>query len=421
MDIRPEICYYENDKSVHPQGEALMENRVTLKMIREAAAALYGITEITPIVTSTRLGKNLFIKSENLQKTGSFKIRGAYNKLRMLSPEEAARGVIACSAGNHAQGVALSATRLGMKSVICMPEGAPILKVEATRGYGAEVVLVPGIYDDAAAEAERLAKSEGYTFAHPFNDPYVIAGQGTIALEILDQVPDVEQIVVPIGGGGLISGIAVAAKSLHPNIKVIGVQAATVPSMFVSRRNGEITTVKDGPTIADGIHVLTPGSLTFDLVEQFVDDIVTVSEDEIAAAIVALLEGPKTVAEGAGATSVAAYIFDRIDTSLKTVAVVSGGNVDITTLSRIITKGMQKTGRIVQITTKLTDKAGNLAQLLTCVAENGANVLDIAHEREDAKTEVNSCVVTMTLETRDPEHVRKLRADLVRHGYRLLD
>ena len=391
-----------------------MENRVTLEMIREASEALRDVAEITPIVTSTRLGRNLYIKSENLQKTGSFKIRGAFNKLRMLSQEEASRGVIACSAGNHAQGVALSATRLGIKSVICMPEGAPILKVEATRGYGAEVVLVPGIYDDAAAEAERLSHEESYTFAHPFNDPYVIAGQGTIGLEILEQVPDVEQIVVPIGGGGLISGVAVAVKSMRPNVKVIGVQAATVPSMFVSHRSGHITTVKDGPTIADGIHVLTPGDLTFDLVENYVDDIVTVSEDEIAAAIVALLEGPKTVAEGAGATSVAAYIFNRIDTSLKTVAIVSGGNVDITTLSRIITKGMQKT-------TKLTDKAGNLAHLLTCVAESGANVLDIAHEREDAKTEVNSCVVTMTLETRNNDHVRKLREDLVSHGYRLLD
>ena len=397
-----------------------MENRVTLEMIQDAKEALKGITELTPIVSSNRLGKNLFIKSENLQKTGSFKIRGAFNKIRTLSQEEAARGVIACSAGNHAQGVALSATRLGIKSVICMPEGAPILKVEATRGYGAEVVLVPGIYDDAAREAERLSKEEGYTFAHPFNDPYVIAGQGTIGLEILEQVPDVEQIVVPFGGGGLISGVAVAVKSMRPNVKVIGVQAATVPSMFVSRRNKEITTVKDGPTIADGIHVLTPGDLTFRIVQDYVDDIVTVSEDEIAAAIVALLEGPKTVAEGAGATSVAAYLFEKIDTSLKTVALVSGGNVDITTLSRIITKGLQKTGRIVQLTTKLQDKAGNLAQLLTCVAENGANVLDIDHQREDAKTEVNSCVVTMTLETRDEAHVQSLRADLIKRGYALL-
>ena len=398
-----------------------MENSVTLEMIRDAREALKDVAELTPVVTSTRFGKNLFIKSENLQKTGSFKIRGAYNKIRNLSPEEASHGVIACSAGNHAQGVALSATKLGIRSVICMPEGAPILKVEATRGYGADVVLVPGIYDDAAREAQRLAREEGYTFAHPFNDPYVIAGQGTIGLEILEQLPDVEQVIVPIGGGGLVSGVAVAVKSMRPNVKVIGVQAATVPSMFVSHRVGEITTVKDGATIADGIHVLTPGDLTFRIVQEYVDDIVTVSEDEIAAAIVALLEGPKTVAEGAGATSVAAFLFGKVDTSLKTVAVVSGGNVDITTLSRIITKGLQKTGRIVQISTKLTDKAGNLAQLLSCVAENGANVLDIAHEREAAKTEVSSCVVTMTLETRDAEHVRKLRDDLMRRGYRLLD
>ncbi len=398
-----------------------MENSVTLEMIRDAREALKDVAELTPVVTSTRFGKNLFIKSENLQKTGSFKIRGAYNKIRNLSPEEASHGVIACSAGNHAQGVALSATKLGIRSVICMPEGAPILKVEATRGYGADVVLVPGIYDDAAREAQRLAREEGYTFAHPFNDPYVIAGQGTIGLEILEQLPDVEQVIVPIGGGGLVSGVAVAVKSMRPNVKVIGVQAATVPSMFVSHRVGEITTVKDGATIADGIHVLTPGDLTFRIVQEYVDDIVTVSEDEIAAAIVALLEGQKTVAEGAGATSVAAFLFGKVDTSLKTVAVVSGGNVDITTLSRIITKGLQKTGRIVQISTKLTDKAGNLAQLLSCVAENGANVLDIAHEREAAKTEVNSCVVTMTLETRDAEHVRKIRDELMRRGYRLLD
>ena len=397
-----------------------MDRKVTLEMIQEAREALQGVTELTPIVSSTRLGKNLYIKSENLQKTGSFKIRGAFNKIRKLSPEEAAKGVIACSAGNHAQGVALSATRLGIKSVICMPEGAPLLKVEATRGYGAEVVLVPGVYDDAAAEAARLSETEGYTFAHPFNDPYVIAGQGTIGLEILDQVPDVEQVVVPIGGGGLVSGVAVAIKSMRPNVKVIGVQSSAVPSMFISHRSGAVTTVKDAPTIADGIHVLTPGDLTFSIVEEYVDEIVTVSEDEIAAAIVGLLEGPKTVAEGAGATSVAAYLFDKVDTNLKTVAVVSGGNVDITTLSRIITKGMQKTGRIAQITTKLQDRAGNLAQLLACVSESGANVLDIDHKREDAKTEVSSCVVTMTLETVGNEQVQKIKADLQKRGYQLL-
>ena len=397
-----------------------MEPKVSLNMIREAREALSGVAEVTPIVTSTRLGRNLFIKSENLQKTGSFKIRGAYNKIRMLSPEEAKHGVIACSAGNHAQGVALSATRLGIRSVICMPEAAPILKVEATRGYGAEVVLVPGIYDDAAKEAARRAKEEGLIFAHPFNDPYVIAGQGTIGLEILEQVPDVEQIVVPIGGGGLISGVAAAVKAMRPNVKVIGVQASAVPSMFVSQRNGEIPPVRDGATIADGIHVLTPGDLTFRMVRDLVDDIVTVSEDEIAAAIIALMEGPKTVAEGAGATSVAAYLFDRVDTTKNTVALVSGGNVDITTLSRIITKGLQKTGRMVRFTTKLVDKAGALAQLLTCVADCGANVLDIEHQREDAKTEVNSCVVTMTLETRDEAHILELRRRMEEKGYRLI-
>ena len=398
-----------------------MQEQVTLDMIRQAGEAMSGVVELTPVVASARVGKNLYLKSENLQKTGSFKIRGAFNKMRNLTPEEASRGVIACSAGNHAQGVALSATRLGIRSVICMPEGAPILKVEATRSYGGEVVLVPGNYDDAAAEATRLAKEEGLTFAHPFDDPFVIAGQGTLGLEILEQVPDVEQIVVPIGGGGLVSGVAVAVKSTCPHVRVIGVQSHNVPSMFVSVASGEITTIKDGPTNADGIHVLTPGNLTFDLVNRYVDDIVTVSEDEIAAAIVALLEGPKTVAEGAGASSVAAYLFDKVDTSLKTVALVSGGNVDITTLTRIIIRGMKKTGRIVRLATEMVDKADNLVKLMQLVADNGANVLEIHHEREDAKTEVNSCTVTMTLETKDFEHIQKIRHDMVESGYPLLD
>ncbi|MCR5136842.1 MAG: threonine ammonia-lyase [Oscillospiraceae bacterium] len=394
---------------------------ISLDMIRDAREALKNVAELTPMVTSRQLGDKLVIKSENLQKTGSFKIRGAYNKIRSLSPEDAARGVIACSAGNHAQGVALSAFRLGIRSVICMPEGAPVLKVQATRSYGAEVVLVPGGYDDAALEAVRLAEENGYTFAHPFNDPLVIAGQGTIGLEILEQQPDVDQIIVPIGGGGLISGVAAAVKQMRPNVKIIGVQAATVPSMFVSARNGCITTVKDGPTIADGIHVLTPGDLTFALCQKYVDDIVTVTEDEIAAAIVALMEGPKTVAEGAGATSVAAYLFDRVDMSLKTVALVSGGNVDITTLSRIITKGLQKTGRIARITTKLIDRSGSLAKLLQVVTESGANILSIDHEREDTKTEVNSCIVNLTLETRDPEHILTIRKQMREKGYMLYD
>ena len=299
---------------------------LTLDMVREAQEALRGIARRTPLDRAPKFGENVYIKAENLQLTGAFKLRGAYNKIRSLTPEEAARGVIACSAGNHAQGIALSASRLGIKAVICMPAGAPISKVEATRGYGAEVVLVPGVYDDAAAEAERLTKEQGYTFAHPFNDPLVIAGQGTIGLEILEQLPDVEQIVVPIGGGGLIGGIAFAVKQLKPDCRIVGVQAAGAASMYLSRHAGGPTELRSVSTIADGIAVKKPGDLTFALCQQYVDEVVTVSEDEIASAILALMEGQKTVAEGAGAVPVAAVMFGKVDTSeKKTVCVVSGG------------------------------------------------------------------------------------------------
>ena len=394
-----------------------MQTDVTLAMIREAREAMRGVVQKTPIVSSSRVLGGLLIKSENLQRTGSFKIRGAFNKIRLLSDEQKQRGVIAASAGNHAQGVALSATQFHIPSVICMPEGAPVQKVEATKGYGAEVVLVPGVYDDAAKEALRLSEEKGYTFAHPFNDPHVIAGQGTIALEILADIPDVEQILVPIGGGGLISGIAVAIKAVNPNIRVIGVQAASVPSMFVSREQGHVSTVPDGATIADGIHVLTPGDLTFSLVQEYVDDIVTVTEDEIAEAIVSLIEGPKTVAEGAGAVSVAAYLSRKIDTEKRTVAVVSGGNVDVNMLSRILTRGLLKTGRIVTVHTTLPDRSGNLVKLLQVVGTSGANILNITHEREDLKSDANSCAVTLTLETLNHDHINTILADMKRAGY----
>lgn len=397
------------------------ESMLTLDMVREAQEALRGIARRTPLDRAPKFGENVYIKAENLQLTGAFKLRGAYNKIRSLTPEEAARGVIACSAGNHAQGIALSASRLGIKAVICMPAGAPISKVEATRGYGAEVVLVPGVYDDAAAEAERLTKEQGYTFAHPFNDPLVIAGQGTIGLEILEQLPEVEQVVCPIGGGGLISGIALAIKSLKPSCKVIGVQAATVPSMYESCKAGKITTVPDGDTLADGIHVLTPGNMTFEMCQKYVDEIVTVTEDEIAAAILALMEGQKTVAEGAGATTVAACMFGKVDISeKKTVCVVSGGNVDVTTLSRIITKGLTKSGRITEITTKVVDKPGSLIQVLQVVSGCGANILSVNHEREAKDSDVGACLVTMVLETRNEAHVEEIKAALREKGYSLL-
>lgn len=322
-----------------------MNKMPTLQMIRKAAVTLNEIVRKTPVIPFGGSGGNLFIKAENLQVTGSFKIRGAYNKLKNLTAKEASKGVIACSAGNHAQGVAFAARRLGMHAVICMPENAPIMKVGATRGYGAKVVLVPGSYDDAAREAERLSAERGLTFAHPFNDPLVIAGQGTIGIEILEQMPDLQQVVVPVGGGGLLSGVAVAIKSLRPDVRVIGVQTVNVPSMYASYGMDEVQTMRNRETIADGIHVLTPGNLTFEIIEKHVDDIVTVTENEIKDAIVALLEGPKLVSEGAGATSVASYMFDRIDTSLRTVAVVSGGNIDLSVLGRIVLSGFTSYSR----------------------------------------------------------------------------
>ena len=392
---------------------------LTMEMLEDARMALQGIARQTPL--DRGLGKNVYIKAENLQLTGAFKLRGAYNKIRSLSREEAARGVIACSAGNHAQGIAWSATKLGIKSIICMPAGAPISKVEATRGYGAEVILVPGVYDDAAREAERLMAEHGYTFAHPFNDPLVIAGQGTIGLEILEQLPEVEQVVVPIGGGGLISGIAFAMKHLKPDCRVIGVQAAGAASMYLSRHSGMPTELRSVSTIADGIAVKKPGDLTFELCQRYVDEIVTVGEDEIASAILALMEGQKTVAEGAGATPVAACMFGKVDVSeKKTVCVVSGGNVDVTTLSRVITKGLSKSGRLVELTTKVTDKPGSLLQLLQLVSQSGANILTVNHSREDRDSEVGACIVSLVLETRNSDHVAAIKLALTDAGYPLL-
>ena len=394
---------------------------LTMEMLEDARMALQGIARQTPLDPARGLGKNVYIKAENLQLTGAFKLRGAYNKIRSLSREEAARGVIACSAGNHAQGIAWSATKLGIKSIICMPAGAPISKVEATRGYGAEVILVPGVYDDAAREAERLMAEHGYTFAHPFNDPLVIAGQGTIGLEILEQLPEVEQVVVPIGGGGLISGIAFAMKHLKPDCRVIGVQAAGAASMYLSRHSGMPTELRSVSTIADGIAVKKPGDLTFELCQRYVDEIVTVGEDEIASAILALMEGQKTVAEGAGATPVAACMFGKVDVSeKKTVCVVSGGNVDVTTLSRVITKGLSKSGRLVELTTKVLDKPGSLLQMLQLVSQSGANILTINHSREDRDSEVGACIVSLVLETRNSDHVAAIKLALTDAGYPLL-
>lgn len=397
---------------------------LTLDKIYHAKFVLKKVARKTDLIAAPRLcpGTDLYLKTENLQVTGSFKVRGAYYKISQLSEEERAKGVIACSAGNHAQGVALAATSMGIKSVVCMPDGAPIMKVESTKRLGAEVELVKGTYDDAHDRAVELQQETGMTFIHPYDDELVIAGQGTIGLEILEQLPDVEQIVVPIGGGGLIGGIAFAVKQLKPDCRIVGVQAAGAASMYLSRHAGGPTELRSVSTIADGIAVKKPGDLTFALCQQYVDEVVTVSEDEIASAILALMEGQKTVAEGAGAVPVAAVMFGKVDTSeKKTVCVVSGGNVDVTTLSRVITRGLTYTGRITTITTKLADRAGSLMNLLNVVSGTGANVVRIHHEREDVNSEVNACVVSMVLETRNSEHVQQIKDKLTEKGYSLLE
>lgn len=396
---------------------------VTLEMIKQAQQNLKGVARMTPLISAPKIGENVSIKAENLQLTGSFKLRGAYNKISSLTPEEKQKGVIACSAGNHAQGVALSATKNGIHSTICIPAGAPLSKVEATRGFGGDVVLVPGVYDDAYAKAVELTNEKGYTFVHPFNDEKVIAGQGTIGLEILEQEPHVDAVFVAIGGGGLASGVACAIKSMKPDCKVYGVQAAGAPSMYDSINKGEIIELPSVSTIADGIAVKKPGDLTFEMCQKYLDGVVTVSEDEIATAILTLMEGQKTVAEGAGAASVAAIMFDKVPEvkGKNIVCVISGGNIDVSILSRVITKGLTKTGRITEIKTKVIDKPGQLINLLQLISNAGANIITIDHQREAKQSEVNSCIVSMVLETKNLVHSQEICDVLQQNGYEIFE
>ena len=326
-----------------------------------------------------------------------------------------------CSAGNHAQGVALGATAHGIKSLICLPAGAPISKVEATKGYGAEVCLVPGVYDDAYNKAIELRDEKGYTFVHPFDDENVIAGQGTIGLELIDQVDDFDAVVVPVGGGGLISGVAFALKSLNPRIKVYGVQAAGAASMVQSLHDNKREILDSVSTIADGICVKEPGELTFDICRKYVDDIVTVSEDEICAAILQLLEKEKVVAEGAGATSVAAVMFNKIPVKgKKVVCVVSGGNIDVTILNRVVRRGLAKSGRIAIINVELDDKPGMLVEVAKVIAREGANITSVHHDRNNYSEHVNACILRVICETRNDEHVQKILTALRNEGFKLV-
>lgn len=377
----------------------------------------------TDLVHAVRINPecDVYLKPENLQKTGSFKVRGAYYKISQLSEEEKARGVIACSAGNHAQGVALGATAHGIKSLICLPEGAPISKVEATRRYGAEICLVPGVYDDAYKRAIQLRDEHGYTFIHPFDDENVIAGQGTIGLELLDQLPDVEAVVVPVGGGGLISGIAFAIKSLNPNVKVYGVQAAGAPSMVQSLEKKKKEMLASVSTIADGIAVKQPGDLTYEICSKYVDAFVTVTEDEICAAILQLLEAEKVIAEGAGAASVAAVMYNKVPVKgKKTICVVSGGNIDVTILNRVIMRGLTKSGRFSVINVELDDQPGRLSEVASVIASCGGNIVSVRHERSGNSENINACMLRIVCETRNDEHIQLINKALTDKGFKLL-
>lgn len=396
---------------------------LTLDKIYHASFVLKSVARKTDLIAAPNLGKglDLYLKTENLQVTGSFKVRGAYYKISQLTPEEAAKGVIACSAGNHAQGVALAATRMGIKSVICMPDGAPSMKVENTKNLGAQVELVPGAYDEAHDRAVQLQAETGMTFIHPYDDELVIAGQGSIGLEILDQLPDVEAVIIPIGGGGLISGVAFAIKSLRPEVKIYGVQAAGAASMFNAFRDHKYETLDKVNTFADGIAVKTPGETTFDIISKYVDDIVTVSEDEISTAILTLMEKQKLIAEGAGATPVAAALFNKLPLAgKKTVCLVSGGNIDVNILSRVITRGQITTGRKADLVIVLDDRPGQLRQVSEIVSNCGANVVGVQHNRSDVNMPITGCYLKLELETRDQAQIDEIKTKLHEAGFQLL-
>ncbi len=388
----------------------------------KARYALSRVIRRTDLVQAPRLNPeaDIYLKPENLQLTGSFKVRGACYKIACLIDKEKQHGVIACSAGNHAQGVALGASCHGIKSLICLPDGAPISKVEATRRYGADICLVPGVYDDAYQRALDLRDERGYTFIHPFDDENVIAGQGTIGLELLEQLPDVEVVIVPIGGGGLASGVAFAIKQLNPKVQVWGVQAAGAPSMYQSMADHQILRLTSVSTIADGIAVKQPGEITYDTCQKYLDGIVTVTEDEICAAILALIEQHKMVAEGAGAVSVAAAMFGKVPVKgRKAVCIVSGGNIDVTILNRVINRGLAKSGRSCTFTVELEDKPGQLVGVSQIVASMGGNVVSVHHERNDDAARVTACQLRIKVETRDEQHIEEIRKALTDNGFKV--
>ena len=420
---KPCLFVQERQGFFYTQERKEIEKMVTIDKIFHASVVLKDIIRPTPLAKAYGIAPecSLYLKPECLQNTGSFKLRGSGYKIAMLSDEEKQKGVIACSAGNHAQGVALAASKCGISSLICLPDTAPISKVEATKSYGAQVCLVPGVYDDAYNKALELKEEKGYTFVHPFDDPYVIAGQGTIGLEIMNEMNDVDAVIVPIGGGGLISGVACAIKSISPHVKVYGVQAAGAPSMYNAIRSGHPDALPSVSTIADGIAVKKPGDLTFKMVNEYVDDIALVTEDEIAAAILALIEKQKMIAEGAGAVSVAAAMFQKFPIEgKKVVSLISGGNIDVTSLSRVIERGLMKSGRTTSLLIELVDKPGQLKDVSRIIADCGGNVTSVHHERNGDTESINGCYLRLTLETRNYDHVQEITQALKDEGFKIV-
>lgn len=390
-----------------------------IKAARECIKGVIHMTDLSPNTTLSEIcGCDVYLKLENLQKTGSFKIRGAFNKIANLTEAEKQAGVIASSAGNHAQGVALAASTYGIKSTIVMPASAPLAKITATKGYGAEVVLYGHVFDDAYAKAAEIQNKTGATFIHAFNDPYVIDGQGTIGMEILEELPDADAIIVPIGGGGLAAGIALAAKSINPKIKIIGVEPTNAASMKESAMAGRAVTLARAATIADGVAVKTPGDITFNIVRNYVDEFIEVEEDEIANAILVLLERCKLIAEGAGATPVAALLNNKVQMpGQKVVAVISGGNIDVNMISRIVDKGLAKAGRKTELTTIIPDKPGQLQALLKIISDLSANVVEVYHNRIRPEVVLGFARVDLVLETQDSVHLNGIIEALMKKGY----
>jgi threonine dehydratase len=396
---------------------------VSLSSIQDARARIGEAIYVSPCQQSYQLseltGLPLHLKLENLQRTGSFKERGALNKLLTLSEDERKRGVIAASAGNHAQGVAFHATSLGIRSQIVMPLATPLVKIAATRSFGADVLLHGASYDEACEEALRLQVEQGSTFIHPFDDPEVISGQGTIGLELLEQVPDIEAVVVPIGGGGLISGIACALKETNPKIRVVGVEPAGLPSMLRAREAGKPVTIAPEATIADGIAVRRAGDLTLPLVTRYVDEIVSVDDEEIASAILLLLEQEKTLAEGAGAAALAAVVQAKANLRhRRTVVLVCGGNIDVTLLAKIIERGLVKDGRLLRLRVYLQDRPGALLALTEILARERANIVETIHNRSYYGVSVGETVIDVTLETRGDSHIAAISHALREAGFR---